>query len=162
MDKLTPIKLPHELEIEEEEARICAIHVRIQNDRENNTLVSNVLAFLRIFEAKVIEYNQYVQLHTPYPTISQTIKDILRNKLRVLNDFYFSYTYSNPHPLISECLLKKDDVNVPELKIVYDRIANLLTILNNNTLCISNKQVIFVARRKPKESEYDWNEYDWT
>jgi hypothetical protein len=155
MDQLTPIKLPHDLEIEEEEARIRAIEERIQNDRENNTLVSNLLAFLLRFETKVIEYNQYIQLYTPYSTISQTIKDILRNKLRTLNEFYFSYTGSNPHPLIVECM-EKDDADVPELKNVYNRLSILLSRLNNNTQCVANKQVIFVARQKPKEEEYDW------
>ena len=96
----------------------------------------------------------------PYPTISQTIKDIIRNKLRTLNEFYFSYTGSNPHPIISECL-KKDNTDVIELQVLYKRLGDLLNKLNNNTLCISNKQIIFAAQRKSKD-EYNWNEYEWT
>jgi hypothetical protein len=160
MEKPSPIKLPHELEKEAEEQRLHAIQQRIAHDRENGTLVSNVIEFLRMFELKIAEFNHYMQLYTPYPTISQTIKDGVRNKLRMLNDFYFSYTGSNPHLLICECLAH-DDASALELRNLYNRLGDLLNKLNNNVLSISNKQILFIAKRRTKET-YEWNEYDWT
>ena len=160
MEKITPIRLPYDLEKEAEESHLRTIQERIATDRKNNTLVSSVIVFLQKFEVKIIEFNLYTQMFIPYPTISQTIKDIIRNKLRTLNEFYFSYTGSNPHPIISECL-KKDNTDVIELQVLYKRLGDLLNKLNNNTLCISNKQIIFAAQRKSKD-EYNWNEYEWT
>ena len=90
MEKITPIRLPYDLEKEAEEAHLRTIQERIATDRKNNTLVSSVIVFLQKFEVKIIEFNLYTQMFIPYPTISQTIKDIIRNKLRTLNEFYFS------------------------------------------------------------------------
>jgi len=160
MEKPSPIRLPDDLEKEEEEMRRRTIQARIENDRKNGTLVHNVIEFLKSFEVKVIEFNQYLQLYMPYPTISQTIKDIIRNKLRKLNEFYYSYTGSNPHSLLCECMAVRS-VEAQELHVLYTRLTELLNILNNNTLAISNKQIIFIAKRKSKENS-DSNEYDWT
>ena len=156
----TPIRLPHELEKEAEDSRLRAIQERIIHDRENGTLLSNIVAFLQTFEIKIVEFNHYIQLYTPYPTISQITKDAIRNKLRALNDFYFSYSGSNPHPLISECM-EYDISDAAILRMLYKRLENLIVTLNNNVSCTSNKQILFIAKRKPKET-YDWNEYDWT
>ena len=90
MEKITPIRLPYDLEKEAEESHLRTIQERIATDRKNNTLVSSVIVFLQKFEVKIIEFNLYTQMFIPYPTISQTIKDIIRNKLRTLNEFYFS------------------------------------------------------------------------
>lgn len=157
----SPIRLPYELEKEAEEARLQAIQERIANDRKNGTLVSSIIEFLKVFEIKIVEFNHYMQLYTPYPTISQMTKDTIRTKLRTLNDFYFSYSGSNPHPLISECMAKNTS-DAEELHTLYKRLEKLITMLNNNVACISNKQILFIAKRKPKEETYDWNEYDWT
>ena len=149
-----PIRLPDELEKEEEDLQRRMIEERIINDRQNGTLLSSVLAFLHTFEVKVEECNRNMQLYTPYPTISQITKDNIRNKLRLLNEFYFSYTGSNPHPLISECIAQ-DSTDALKIKVLYNRLNDLLTILNNNLSCIYSKQILFIAKRKPKET-YDW------
>lgn len=47
------------------------------------------------------------------------------------------------------------------LRVLYKRLEDLIVILNNNVLCTSNKQILFIAKRRPKD-DYDWNEYDWT
>lgn len=155
MAKPTPIKLPCDLEREAEEERLQAIQERITKDRENDTLIQSLIAFLRTFEVKIIEFNQYINLYTPYPTISQTIKNIIRNKLRILNEFYFSYSGSNPHHIICECF-KKDNADVKELQELYIRMGDILHRLNNNVLNISNKEVLFISKRPRKEESYDW------
>jgi len=152
MEKPTPIKLPYEIEREAEITRLRNIEERIAQDRKNGTLVRSVITFLQQFEVKIIEFNLYVDMHIPYSTISRTIKDIIRNKLRILNEFYFSYTGSNPYPLITECM-NKNSADVDELQKLYQKISDLLTKLNNNMICISNKQIIFVRERI---QEYDW------
>lgn len=161
MQKPSPIRLPHELEKEAEDSRLQAIQERIANDRKNGVLLTSMIEFLQRFEIKVVEFNHYMQLYIPYPTISQMTKDSVRNKLRALNDFYFSYSGSNPHPLICECMAY-DTSDDSELHILYKRLGDLIARLNNNVLCISNKQILFIAKRKSKEEHYDWNEYDWT
>ena len=100
-----------------------------------------------------------MQLFIPYPTISQMTKDNVRNKLRTLNDFYFSYSGSNPHPLICECLVE-DTMEALQLDVLYKRLSDVTTRLNNNVACISNKQILFIAKRKTREDSI-WNEYDW-
>ena len=152
MEKPTPIKLPYEIEREAEITRLRNIEERIAQDRKNGTLVRSVITFFQQFEVKIIEFNLYVDMHIPYSTISRTIKDIIRNKLRILNEFYFSYTGSNPYPLITECM-NKNSADVDELQKIYQKISDLLTKLNNNMICISNKQIIFVRERI---QEYDW------
>jgi hypothetical protein len=155
-----PIRLPHELEKEAENSRLQAIQERIIHDRENGTLLSSIVAFLQTFEIKIVEFNHYIQLYTPYPTISQITKDTIRNKLRILNEFYCSYSGSNPHPLISECMeYNTSDAEI--LRMLYKRLEDLIVILNNNVSCTSNKQILFIAKRKPRE-DCLWNEYDWT
>lgn len=155
-----PIRLPSELEKEAEETRLHAIEERITNHRKNGTLVSSVLEFLRTFEVKVGECNYYMQMYTPYPTISQMTKDNVRNKLRTLNEFYFSYTGSNPHPVICECIAY-DTADALEVEVLYKRLNDVITRLNNNVSCIYNKQILFVLRRKTRD-DCVWNEYDWT
>ena len=156
----TPIRLPHELEKEAEDSRLQVIQERMIHDRENGTLLSSILAFLQTFEIKIVEFNHYIQLYTPYPTISQITKDNIRNKLRALNDFYCSYSGSNPHPLICECM-EYNTSDAETLHILYKKLEDLIARLNNNVSCISNKQILFVAKRKSKE-DCLWNEYDWT
>lgn len=160
MEQPCPIRLPSELEKEAEEQWLHEIEERIIHDRKNGTLVSSVLQFLRTFEVKVGECNHYMQMYTPYPTISQITKDTVRNKLRILNEFYFSYTGSNPHALICECIAY-GTADALELEVLYKRLNDVITRLNNNVSCISNKQILFVLRRKTKD-EHEWNEYDWT
>jgi hypothetical protein len=155
-----PIRLPSELEKEAEEKWLCEIEERITHDRKNGTLVSSVLEFLRTFEVKVGECNYYMQMFTPYPTISQITKDNVRNKLRTLNDFYLSYTGSNPHPVICECIAYHT-ADALEVEVLYKRLNDVITRLNNNVSCIYNKQILFVLRRKTKD-DHEWNEYDWT
>jgi len=155
-----PIRLPSELEKEAEETRLHVIEERITNHRKNGTLVSSVLEFLRMFEVKVGECNYYMQMFTPYPTISQTTKDNVRNKLRTLNDFYLSYTGSNPHPVICECIAY-DTADALEVEVLYKRLNDVITRLNKNVSCIYNKQILFIVKRRPKE-DCVWNEYDWT
>lgn len=154
-----PIKLPHELEKEAEEARIRTIEERVETHRKNGTLLSSIIEFLEQFEVKIVECNRYMQLYIPYPTISQTTKDNVRNKLRTLNDFYFSYTGSNPHHLICECL-KNDTAEARALNDLYKQLSDLINRLNNNVLCISNKQIVYISKRKQKDDSI-WNEYDW-
>jgi hypothetical protein len=157
----TPIRLPDELEKEEEERHLRMIEERIANARKNGILLTSIVEFLQKFEVKISEFNHYIQLYTPYPTISQMTKDTIRNKLRILNEFYFSYSGSNPHPLISECMAY-DTSDAAILRMLYKRLEDLIVILNNNVSCTSNKQILFIAKRKPREETYDWNEYDWT
>ena len=152
MAKPDPIKLPHELEEEEKETRLRTIKERIEKDRENNELCVTLLVFLREFEAKVVEFNQFIQSYLPYPTISQTTKDHVRNRLRSVNEFYFSFTGSNPHALICECMTK-DTTEALELDALHGRLAILLTRLNNNVACISNKKVLLFHRQT---KTYDW------
>jgi hypothetical protein len=161
MEKPHPIRLPHELEKEAEDSRLQVIQERIVNDRKNVILLTIIIEFLKTFEIKIVEFNHYMQLYTPYPTISQMTKDNVRNKLRALNDFYFSYSGSNPHPLICECM-EYSTLDAEKLHMLYKKLGDLVTKLNNNVSCISNKQILFIAKRKPKEETYDWNEYDWT
>ena len=160
MEQPGPIRLPSELEKEAEEKWQRGIEERLAHDRKNGTLVSSVLEFLRTFEVKVGECNYYMQLYTPYPTISQITKDTVRNKLRTLNDFYLSYTGSNPHPVICECIAY-DTADALEIEVLYRRLNDGITKLNNNVSCISNKQILFVLRRKTRDDSL-WNEYDWT
>lgn len=72
-----PIRLPCELEKEAEDSRLQAIQERIIHDRENGTLLSSIVAFLQTFEIKIVEFNHYIQLYIPYPTISQITKDTI-------------------------------------------------------------------------------------
>lgn len=155
MEKPTPIKLPQDLDKEIEMAHLRKLQERIENHRKNGTLISSVTTFLLEFETKIKEFNQYIALFIPYPTISQPVKDTIRNRLRSVNEFYFTYSGSNPHPIICECL-EKNNTETQELEWLYKRLSDSLHILNNNILCISNKQVIFIPQRIHKR-EYDWD-----
>jgi hypothetical protein len=160
MEKPNPIRLPYEMEKEAEMERLRKLQEQIENHRKNGTLVSSIIQFLKDFEAKVKEFNQYLLLFTPYPTISKPVKDSIRNRLRIVNEFYCTYSGSNPHNIVTECL-EKNNTEAEELNIIYKRLGDLLTRLNNHILCISNKQVIFIPERKHKK-EYNWDDYDST
>ena len=155
MAKPEPIRLPIDLEREAEEERLLAIQRRIEVDRENGTLTASLIVFLRQFEEKVSQFIHYTNLHTPYPTVSQTIKDIIRDKLRVLNEFYYRFSGSNPNTIIAECL-NQSSGDSRELKVLYNRLASLLKTLNENSVNIANKDVIFIRQPSQKEKTYTW------
>lgn len=153
MEKPNPIRLPYELEKEELEAKERAIKERIDKERADNTLFFHLIDFLKEFEEKTKVFNQYLQLYTPYPTISRTIKNVVRNKLRDLNEFYNSFSGSNPYSIIHE-FDKKNDNHSIQLRLVYGRISTILNELNKNIACISDKQIIMNITEKHRE--FDW------
>ena len=155
MENLVPIKLPDVLEKEAEEARLQALQERIIKQREENTLFSEFMIFLKEFEQRINTFNLYIQQYTPYSTISKVIKDTIRNKLRELNEFYFSFTGSNPHPLICE-FENKNDSKAEELHQLHKKLSDILGILNDNVACISGKQLIYARQTKEIYHTYDW------
>lgn len=154
MKKPDPIRLPEDLEKEEWEAKNRALKDRINKEREEHTLIFYLMDFLKEFEEMTKVFNRYLQLYTPYPTISRTIKNIIRNKLRDLNEFHVSFSGSNPYDLVIE-FDKKNDKDSIKLRILYNRISSVLIELNKNIASISEKEVISTVHTQ-KDKEFDW------
>lgn len=154
MEKPNPIKLPEEIEKEMAEKKQCELKEKIEKYRADGTLFINLMDFLAEFEKRVNTFNYYLQSYVPYPTISQTVKNIIRDKLRTVNEFYTSFTGSNPHPIIAE-FDEKNDRNSAALRIVYARISISLEQLNKHIQSISEKKVIFY-KSEPKHFTFEW------
>lgn len=153
MEKLTPIKLPDALEQEAYEEKERATQEQIAQYRKNNTLSFHLIAFLRDFDNRLGDFNHYMQMYTPYHTISRTIKGIIRNRLREIQEYYHSFSGANPYALICE-LEAKEDTEAVELSIMHKKLCDSLNKLNNNIACISQKHVIYV--KQPQDREFDW------
>ena len=86
------------------------------------------------------------------PEVMQAVR---AEQLRELNEFYFSFTGSNPHPLICE-FENKNDSKAEELHQLHKKLSDILGILNDNVACISGKQLIYARQTKEIYHTYDW------
>jgi len=154
MEKPAPIRLPEDIEKEELAAKEREIQDRLAQQRADNTLLVNLIKFLKEFEEKIIAFNIYILAYLPYPSISKTVKDIVRNKLRKINEFYHSFSGSNPHSIICE-LEEKNTTDSNELRTLHMRLSNVLGQLNDNVACISNKHVI-MYHVNTSYKEFEW------
>jgi hypothetical protein len=138
------IKLPCELEEIEKEK---------EEKKKKEITGTQVLAFLKHFQDKIIQFNIFIELYTPYPTISQNYKNTIRNKIRDLKSFYYDFNETNPYFIISQ-FESQDDPISKEICTVHDTVSTLLEKMNEHIRVISEKKVIFTHSSPPV---YDWN-----
>ena len=153
MEKPSPIKLPDALEQEAREEEHRMRNERIQQMREEGTLHLHLIDFLKEFEKKVNDFNYYTMMFLPYDTISRTVKGIIRDRLRILQDFYHGFNGVNPHALIIEVA----EIGMPgsaDIRAVYLRLSAALTSLNEHVANISEKRVVYHVQ--PASKEFDW------
>ena len=139
------IILPCELEEKEREK---------ERERKKEITGERVLDFLKIFREKIVQFNVFIQLYTPYPTISQNYKNTIRNKIRDLKSFYYDFNETNPYFVISQ-FESRDDPISKEICAVHHNISGLLEKMNEYIRTISEKSVIFTHSSSPV---YDWDE----
>jgi hypothetical protein len=113
-----------------------------------------VLAFLKKFREKILQFNVFIELYTPYPTISQNYKNTIRDKIRDLKSFYYDFNETNPYFIISQ-FESQDDPISKEICAVHHTISTLLEKMNEHIRVISEKKVIFTHSSPPV---YDWDE----
>jgi len=138
------IKLPCELEEIEENKR---------KEKKKEITGAQILAFLKQFQERIIRFNIFIELYTPYPTISQNYKNTIRNKIRDLKSFYYDFNETNPYFIISQ-FESQDDPISKEICTVHDTVSDLLEKMNEHIRVISEKKVIFTHSSPPV---YDWN-----
>ena len=114
---------------------------------------TQVLAFLKQFQERIIRFNIFIELYTPYSTISQNYKNTIRNKIRDLKSFYYDFNETNPYFTISQ-FESQDDPISKEICTVHDTVSDLLEKMNEHIRVISEKKVIFTHSSPPV---YDWN-----
>jgi hypothetical protein len=142
------IILPCELEEIEEDKR------RKEKEKEKKEMIGErVLSFLKQFQERIIRFNIFIELYTPYPTISQNYKNTIRNKIRDLKSFYYDFNETNPYFIISQ-FESQDDPISKEICTVHDTVSTLLEKMNEHIRVISEKKVIFTHSSPPV---YDWN-----
>jgi hypothetical protein len=145
------IILPSELE--EKEQKEKREKEKKEEKRKEITGI-RVLDFLKQFKEKIIRFNLFIQLYTPYPTISQNYKNTIRNKIRDLKSFYYDFNETNPYFIISQ-FESQDDPISKEICTVHDIVSDLLEKMNEYIRTISEKKVIFTHSSPPV---YDWDE----
>jgi hypothetical protein len=138
------IILPCELEQKEKEEKE-------KREKKKEITGERVLSFLKTFREKIVQFNVFIQLYTPYPTISQNYKNTIRNRIRDLKSFYYDFNETNPYFIISQ-FESYDDPTSKEICIVHDTVSELLEKMNEHIRVISEKKVIF-SHSSPM---YDW------
>ena len=143
------IILPCELEEKEQKEK-----ERKREEKRKEITGVRVLEFLKQFKEKIIRFNLFIQLYTPYPTISQNYKNTIRDKIRDLKSFYYDFNETNPYFIISQ-FESQDDPISKEICAVHHDISGLLEKMNEYIRMISEKKVIFTHSSSPV---YDWDE----
>ena len=139
------IILPCELEEREREEKE-------EKEKRKEITGERVLSFLKIFRERIVQFNVFIELYTPYPTISQNYKNTIRNRIRDLKSFYYDFNETNPYFIISQ-FESNDDPTSKEICIVHHTVSKLLEKMNEHIRVISEKKVIF--------SHYSLPTYDW-
>lgn len=142
------IILPCELEEKEQKEK-----EKKREEKRKEMTGARVLDFLKQFREKIIRFNVFIQLYTPYPTISQNYKNTIRNKIRDLKSFYYDFNETNPYFIISQ-FESQDDPTSKEICTVHDTVSDLLEKMNEYIRVISEKKVIFSY----SSPVYDWDE----
>lgn len=140
------IILPCELEERERERE-----EKKKEEKKKEITGERVLSFLKLFREKILQFNVFIQLYTPYPTISQNYKNTIRNKIRDLKSFYYDFNETNPYFIISQ-FESQDDPISKEICTMHDTVSELLEKMNEHIRMISEKKVIF-SHSSPT---YDW------
>ena len=109
-----------------------------------------VLSFLKRFRERILQFNVFIQLYTPYPTISQIYKNTIRDKIRDLKSFYYDFNKTNPQFVISH-FESHDDPISKEVCTIYQTVSDLLDKMNEHINAISAKKVI-----SDSPPLYDW------
>jgi Na+-transporting NADH:ubiquinone oxidoreductase subunit NqrC len=140
------IILPCELEERERERE-----EKKKEEKKKEITGERVLSFLKLFREKILQFNVFIQLYTPYPTISQNYKNTIRNKIRDLKSFYYDFNETNPYFIISQFESQNDPIS-KEICTMHDTVSELLEKMNEHIRMISEKKVIF-SHSSPT---YDW------
>jgi hypothetical protein len=141
------IILPCELEQKEKEEK----EEKEKREKKKEITSERVLSFLKTFREKIVQFNVFIQLYTPYPTISQNYKNTIRNRIRDLKSFYYDFNETNPYFIISQ-FESYDDPTSKEICTMHDTVSELLEKMNEHIRVISEKKVIF-SHSSPV---YDW------
>jgi hypothetical protein len=139
------IILPCELEEKEQKEK------EKREEKKKEITGERVLSFLKIFREKIVQFNVFIELYTPYPTISQNYKNTIRNRIRDLKSFYYDFNETNPYFIISQ-FESQDDPISKEICKVHHAVFDLLAKMNEHIRVISEKKVIF-SHSSPT---YDW------
>jgi hypothetical protein len=141
------IILPCELEEKEREEK-----EKRREKRREEIIGTRILDFLKQFQIKIVEFNIFIELYTPYPTISQNYKNGIRDKLRDLKSFYYDFNETNLYFTISQFESQHDPIS-KEICTLHHAISALLEKMNEHIRVISEKKVIFPHSYSPT---YDW------
>ena len=124
------IKLPYDMMLEE------------QKERKERKDKARVFSFLIDFKEEIMECNRFIEFHTPYPTILQEHKNDIRNRVRQIKQFYYEFYQQLPQHSITIYQTQADTTS-KDICALYAMITTLISTMNTNIQCISEKTVIY-------------------
>jgi hypothetical protein len=127
------IKLPYDMMLEE------------QKERKERKDKARVFSFLIDFKEEIEKCNAFIEFHTPYPTILQEHKNDIRNRIRQIKQFYYEFYQQLPQHSITIYQTQADTTS-QDICALYAIITTLISTMNTNIQCISEKTVIYPIR----------------
>ena len=127
------IKLPYDMMLEEQKER---------KERKDYKDKARVFSFLIDFKEKIMECNRFIEFHTPYSTILQEHKHDIRNRVRQIKQFYYEFYQQLPQHSIT-VYQTQNDTTSKDICALYAMITTLISTMNINIQCISEKTVIY-------------------
>lgn len=124
------IKLPYDMMLEE------------QKERKERKDKARVFSFLIDFKEEIKKCNAFIEFHTPYPTILQEHKNDIRNRVRSIKQFYYEFYQQLPQHSITVYQTQADTTS-NDICALYAMITTLISTMNTNIQCISEKTVIY-------------------
>ena len=128
------IKLPYDMMLEEQKER------KERKDKERDK--ARVFSFLIDFKEEIDKCNRFIEFHTPYPTILQEHKNDIRNRVRSIKQFYYEFYQQLPQHSIT-IYQTQTDTTSKDICALYAMITTLISTMNINIQCISEKTVIY-------------------
>ena len=127
------IKLPYDMMLEEQKER---------KERKDHKDKARVFSFLIDFKEEIDKCNRFIEFHTPYPTILQEHKNDIRNRVRSIKQFYYEFYQQLPQHSIT-IYQTQTDTTSKDICALYAMITTLISTMNINIQCISEKTVIY-------------------
>jgi len=130
------IKLPYDMMLEEQKER---------KERKDYKDKARVFSFLIDFKEEIEKCNAFIEFHTPYSTILQEHKNDIRNRIRQIKQFYYEFYQQLPQHSIT-IYQTQTDTTSNDICALYAIITTLISTMNTNIQCISEKTVIYPIR----------------
>ena len=148
------IKLPYDMMLEEQREKELKKEQEIRKKKETlDQIAPHVLSYLINFKSKIIDFNVFIELYTPYPTISQEYKKTIRDRIRDLKQFYYEFSQEYPYCIFNEYKTREDEIS-QSIYSKYNEITSLLNTMNAHIQNISEKKVFYSNSSSARS--YNW------